>query len=107
MQRDAAFWDGVIDENGLEIRNDGRLTQDWAREDQEDDSVIDLTLANRPIVKWTIRANDHATGSYHELIEWKVGVNRQKEADHERVEGWHLAAMTEKDMEAVEKQWME
>jgi len=60
-------------------------------------------MANRPIVKWTILADDHATGSEHEVIEWEVGVDRQEEADHERVVGWNLAAMTEKDVEAAGK----
>jgi len=36
-----------------------------------------------------------------------VGVDRQEEADHERVVGWNLAAMTEKDAETAEKLWME
>ena len=36
-----------------------------------------------------------------------MGVDRQKEADHERVVGWNLAAVTEKDVEAAEKLWME
>ena len=105
VQRDAVFWEDVIDENGLEIGNDGRPTDHWTREDQEGESVIDLTLANRPIIKWTILADDHATGSEHEVIEWEVGVDRQAEADHERVVGWNLAAMTEKDIEAAQKLW--
>ena len=97
----------MIDENGLEIGNDGRPTHHWTREDQEGESVIDLTLANRPIVKWTILADDHATGSDHEVIKWEVGVDRQEEADHKRVVGWNFAAMTEKGAEAVEKLWRE
>ena len=107
MQRDAAFCEDMIDENELEIGNDGRPTHHWAREDQEGESVIDLTFANRPIVKLTILADYHATGSDHEVIEWEVGVDRQEEADHERVVGWNLAAMTEKDVEAAEKLWAE
>jgi len=107
VQRDVTFWESVIDENGLEIRNDGRPTHHWTREDQEGESVIDLALANRPIVRWTILADDHATGSDHEAIEWEVGVDRQEEADHERVVGWNLAAMMEEDGEAAEKLWME
>jgi len=31
----------------------------------------------------------------------------QEEVDHERVGGWNLAAMTEKDLEAAEKLWRE
>ena len=107
MQRDAAFWEDVIDEIGLEIGNDGRPSHHWTREDQDGESVIDLTLANRPIVKWTILADDHATGFDHEVIEWEVGVVRQEEADHERVVGWKLAAITEKDVEAAGKVWAE
>jgi len=52
-------------------------------------------------------ADDHATGSDHEVIEWEVEVDRQEEAGHERVVGWNLAAMTEEDAKAAEKLWME
>jgi len=107
VQQNAGFWEDVIDENRLEIGNDGRPTHHWTRKDQEGESVIDLTLANRRIVKWTILADDHATGSDHELIEWEVGVDRQEEANHERVVGWNFAAMTEKDMDAAGKLWVE
>jgi len=107
VQRDGAVWEGMIDENGLQIGNDGRPTNHWPREDQEGESVTDLTLANRAIVKWTILADDHATGSDHEVIVWGVGVDRQEEAEHERVIGWNLAAMRGKDTEAAEKLWME
>jgi hypothetical protein len=31
----------------------------------------------------------------------------QEEADHERVVGWNLAAMTEEDLEPAEKLWRE
>ena len=103
VQQDASFWEDVIDENGLQIGNDGRPTDHWTREDQEGKSVIDLTLANRPIVKCTIVADDHATGSDHEVIEWNVGVHTEEQADHDRVVRWDLAAMTEKDVEGAEK----
>jgi len=76
-QRNAAFWEGVIDENGPEIGNDGRSTHYWTREDHQGESVIDLTLANRPIMRWTILADDHATGSDHEVIEWEVEADGQ------------------------------
>jgi hypothetical protein len=97
----------VIDENGLEIGNDGRSTHYWTREDHEGESVIDLTLAKRPIMRWTILADDHATGSDHEVIEWEVEADGQEEADHERVVGWNLAGMTEEDLEAAEELWRE
>jgi hypothetical protein len=106
-QRNAAFWEEVIDEKGLEIGNDGQSTHHWTREGHEGESVIDLTLANRPMTKWSILADDHATGSDHEVIEWEVEVDRQEEADHATVVGWNLAAMTEKDAEAAEKLWTE
>jgi hypothetical protein len=63
VQRDAAFWEDVIDENGLEIGNEGEATHHWTREGHEGESVIDLTLANRPITKWSILADNHATRS--------------------------------------------
>jgi len=45
-QRNAASWEVVIDEYGLEIGNDGRSTNYWTGEDHEGESVIYLTLAN-------------------------------------------------------------
>jgi len=89
LQWDATFWEGVIDENRLEIGNNVRPTHHWRREDQEGESVINLMLVNRPIVRWTILADDHATGSDHEVIEWEAVVDRQEEADHEWVVGWN------------------
>jgi len=93
----------AIDENRLEIGNDGRPTHYWARGNKEDQSVIDLTLANRPIVKWSILANDHATGSDHEVIEFEMGVDSREEANDERVVGWNLEAMTDKDADPAEQ----
>jgi len=58
-------------------------------------------------MRWSILADGHPTGSDHEVIEWEVGVDSQEEADHERVVGWNLAAMTEQDLEAAEKLWIE
>jgi hypothetical protein len=68
MHQNAVFWKGVIDQNRLEIGNDGSPTHYDTTEDQEGESVIDLKLANRPIVMCTILADDHATGSDHEVI---------------------------------------
>ena len=72
----------MIDENGLEVGNDGQPTQHWTREDHEWESVIDLTLANGTITKWFILADDHATGSDHKVIEWDFEAIRQEEMDH-------------------------
>ena len=69
--------------------------------------MIDLTLVNRRITKWSILADDHATGSDHEVIEWDVEVERQEEAENDSVAGWNLAAMSEEDVEAAEKLWTE
>jgi hypothetical protein len=107
VQRDSAFCEDMIDENGLEIGNDREATHHWTREGHDGESVIDLTLANRPITKWSILADDHASGSHHEVTEWEVEVNRQEEAGHEWVVGWNIAAMTEEDAKAAEKLWME
>jgi len=52
-QRDATFWEDIIDEHGLEIGNDGRLTHHWTRNGAEGESTIDLTLANRLITRCT------------------------------------------------------
>ena len=45
-QQNAAFWEEVVDENGLEIGNDGQSTHHWTREGHEGELVLDLTLAN-------------------------------------------------------------
>jgi len=69
----------MIDDNGLKIGHDGWPTHHWAREDQEGESVINLTLAEPPIVKWTILADDHATGSDHEVLAWELATEVQQE----------------------------
>jgi len=108
VQRDVAFWEGLIDEYGLEIGNeDGAATHHRTREGHEGESVLELTLENGPITKWSILANDHVTGSDHEVIEWELEVDRQQEVGHERVVGWNLAAMTEENAKAAEKLWTE
>jgi hypothetical protein len=55
----------------------------------------------------SILADDHTTGSDHEVIKWVVEVVMQEEADHERVIEWNLAAITEQDVETAMKLWME
>jgi len=65
----AAVWEDPIDKNGLEIGNHSGLTHSYTPKKQEGESVIDLTLGTRPIVKWSILAGDHATGSDHQVIE--------------------------------------
>jgi hypothetical protein len=97
----------LIDKNGLEIGNGSSLTHDCTREDQERESVIELTLGNQLTEKLTIPGNDHTTGSDNEVIQWELGVDSQEEADHEKVVGQNLASMTDKDVEAGEKLWME
>jgi hypothetical protein len=97
----------VSDENGLEIGKDLRATHHWTREGHEGESVIDLTLANQLIPKWSILADDSTTGSDNEVIEWEVEADRQEEADHQRVVGWNLAAVTKEDPEGAEKLWTE
>jgi hypothetical protein len=97
----------VIDENGLEIRNDSQSIHHWTSEGHNGESVIHLTVGNRPITKWSIQAYDHATGSDHKVLDWEVDVNRQEQADHERVVGWNFAAMLEEDTEVADKLWTE
>jgi hypothetical protein len=93
----------VIDENGLEIGNGDLATHRWTREDQEGESVIDLTLATRPIMICSILADDQTTGSNHKVLELEVDVDKQEEGDHESIIGWNLAAMMEKDKEMAQK----
>jgi hypothetical protein len=101
--RGATIWEGVIDDNGLEIGNNGQSAHYWTREVHEGESVIDLTLGNRPIMKWIILADDHATVCDHEVRECEVEADRQEQADNERVVRWNLAAMKEEDLEAAEE----
>jgi hypothetical protein len=51
--------------------------------------VIDVTLANPPIMRWTILADGHATGSNNKVVELEVEMDRQEHADHQRVVGWN------------------
>jgi hypothetical protein len=107
VQWNAAYWEDVIDESGLDIGNDGEAANQWTRMSHEGESVIDQTLANRRITKLSILAEDQTTGSDHEVTEWDVEVDKQLEAGYESVVGWNLATMTEEDTKAAEKLWME
>ena len=49
VQRNAAFWEDVIDQNGLEIGDNGEATHHWTRDGHEGEWVIDLMPANRTI----------------------------------------------------------
>jgi len=106
-QHNAAFWEEIIDEYGLEIGNDDWPTHHWARTGEEGESTIDLTLATRLIMRWTIVEGRHATGSDHEVIEWEFNIDKQEEGDHVQVIGWNLAAMSKENEEAAEKLWKE
>ena len=97
VQQNATFWGDLIEEIGLEIGNEGGATHHWIREVHEGKSVIDLTLANRPITKLSILSDDHTMGSDHYVIEWEVDADRDVEADNQWVVGWHLAAMTKEE----------
>jgi len=93
-----------VDENGLEIGNDAEATHHWTREGHEGELVIDLTLANRPITKWSLLANDDpATGSDRVVIDWGVEVDSQEEPGHEWVVGWNIIVVTEEDAKVVVK----
>lgn len=61
--QNAASWEPVIHENGLEIGHEGRSTHYWRRDEQKGELAIDLTLANWPIMKLAILPDDDATGS--------------------------------------------
>ena len=75
-RRDATYWEGIIDNHGLVIWNDDRPTQYWTRHDSMGESIIDLTLANRPFRKWMILDGRHATGSVHKIIEWELEMEK-------------------------------
>jgi hypothetical protein len=106
-QYDATFWEEIIDEHGLEIGNDNQPTHHWARNGEEGELTIDLTLASRPITRWTILDGRHATGSDHEVIKWKFSIDKQEEANHVQLIGWNLAAMSKLDEKAAQKLWKE
>jgi len=98
----------IIDAHGLVIGNDDdRPTHHWARNGEEGEPTIDLTLATRPIMRWTTLGGSHAACSDHEVIEWDFNADRQEEADHVQVRGWNLAAMSKGDKEEAEKLWRE
>jgi len=105
--REAAYWEGIIDVDGLVIGNYDRPTHYWTRNECEVVSIIDLTLANRPFGKWTIVDGNHAMGSDYEIIEWEVDMEKQGEAGGKQVVGWNLAAMSQEDKEQAEKLWKE
>jgi hypothetical protein len=103
-QRHVTMCEEIIDEYGLEIGNDHRLTHHWARRGKDGELITDLTLATRPITQWTILEESHATDSDYEVIEWEFNPDKQEEeADHVQIIGWHLAAMSNEDEEAAEK----
>jgi len=106
-QRNAISWEAIIDQYGLEIGNDDWPTHHWARNGKEGEWTIELTLATRPITRWTTMDGSHATGSDHEVIEWEFNVDKQEAADHVQVIGWNFAAMSKEDKEAAEKVWRE
>jgi hypothetical protein len=58
-------------------------------------------------MKLSILGDNNATLSCYEVFEWEVEADWQEEADQQRVVGWNLAAMTEKDLETAEKLWMD
>jgi hypothetical protein len=68
--------------------------------------VINLTLANQPITILSLRADDEITGSDHHVIQSGMKVDRQQEANNERVQQCNLAVITEDYMEAAEMLWM-
>jgi hypothetical protein len=106
-QRDTTYWEEIIDENGLVVGNDDRPTHYWTRHDSMGESIIDLTLANRPFGKSMILDGSHATGSDHKKIEWALEMEKQEEAVGTQVKGWNLAAMSQDDVEAAEELWRE
>jgi hypothetical protein len=72
------LWEEVFNENGLYVGNDGHPTNFRTKENHEGDSVSELTLANRLIMKWYIQVDDHATGTDHGDMEWEEAIDRQK-----------------------------
>jgi hypothetical protein len=69
VKHNAAFYTDVIDDNGLEIGNDGSSTDHWTGGDYRGELVIHLTLANRPIPKCYVKADHHPTEPNDEVRE--------------------------------------
>jgi hypothetical protein len=67
--RHAIIGKKVTYKNRLEIGSDGQSTDNQTAEDHKGQSVINLTLMNRPIKKYSTLADHQATGSDHEVVE--------------------------------------
>jgi hypothetical protein len=106
-RRDAMYWEEIIHEHRLAIGNDDRPAHYWTKYDSMGESVIDLTLANRPFGKWMILDGTHATASDHQIIQWELEMETQEEAWGTQVVGWNLAAMSQEDVEAAKELWKE
>jgi hypothetical protein len=59
MEWNTALWEGVIDNNRLEIGNVSQPSPFWTGEDHEGELVIVMTLANQLKIKRSILADDH------------------------------------------------
>jgi hypothetical protein len=105
--RDATYREAIIGKHRVVIGNDDWPTHYWTRHNSMGESVIDLTLANRPLEKWMIQDGSHATGSDHEIIEWELEMEKQEEPGGTQVVGWKLAAMSQEDVDVAEALWRE
>jgi hypothetical protein len=47
-------------------------------------------------------ADDHLTGSDHDIRKWQFGMDREKEEDDKKEVGWISAAITKNNAEVVE-----
>jgi hypothetical protein len=102
-QRDATFWEEIIAEHVLKIGNDDQPTDHWARNSEEGESTIELTLSSRPIIRRTRLDGTNTTCSYHEVIVWQLTIGKTEEADPKQVIAWNMAVMSKEDEEAAEK----
>jgi len=75
VDMNSGVWKVMIDKNGLDNGNDGKLTHHWTTEHQKGESVIDLRLENRLIATWTMLADDQVNASHNEVVELVVGVD--------------------------------
>jgi len=105
--REDSYWEEIVNQHRLGIGNDDWPTHYWTRNESKGVSIIDLTLPNQPLRKWTIWDGNHPTGSDHENIECEVDMARQEKAGGPQVVGWNLAAILQEDQEQAEKLWRE
>lgn len=98
------FWEHIVNQHALQIGNNDQSTPHWARNGEEYESTMDVTLAKQPIKQWTILDVRHTTCSDHVLIEWQLCVDMQEVAYLVQVIQCNLAAMVQEEKQAAKNE---